>query len=42
MLLLGGDRTTLVAICDNLKNGIPLVVVRVRVFHLLLSLYTTS
>ena len=30
MLLLGGDFTTLMAICEGLKDGTPVVVVRVR------------
>ncbi len=29
MLLLGGDFTTLMAICKGLENGTPVVVVRV-------------
>jgi hypothetical protein len=32
MLLLGGDFTTLAAICKGLENGTPVVVVRVRIF----------
>jgi hypothetical protein len=31
MLLLGGDFTTLKAICKELENGTPVVVVRVRI-----------
>ncbi len=30
MLLLGGDFTTLMAVCQGLENGTPIVVVRVR------------
>jgi hypothetical protein len=32
MLLLGGDFTTLAAICKGLEDGTPVVVVRVRIF----------
>jgi hypothetical protein len=31
MLLLGGDFTTLAAICKGLEDGTPIVVVRVRI-----------